>query len=263
MTSRIPALFDMFGVEYDLVSGWEARTSGTGAFDPRFIIDHHTAPPTPFPLSTIIHGSRWRDIPGPLSQFLVRQSGLIHVVGRLRANHAGQGTWGAYLRAINDEPPRRETSAGTYWNGNYRSYGFEQDHPGDGVAPWPDAQLEATARANAALCWHYGWTANRCIAHGEWTSRKFDPHPISYVMKEIRTEVARLLAGEERKDMSYRRMVNDAWLRIVGTHVTGQSPETAQMRLTRLADELKAGPGGKTPSGSNGRDLASDRKSVV
>ncbi len=114
-------------------------------------------------------------LPGPLCHGVITKDGRVHLVGYGRANHAGLGD-DDVLRAVIAEtalPPDNE--ANTDADGNRHFYGFECENLGDGLDPWPQAQLKAIERVSAAICRHHGWNERSVIGHLEWQPGKVDP----------------------------------------------------------------------------------------
>ena len=112
-------------------------------------------------------------LPGPLCHGVIAKDGRVHLVGYGRANHAGLGD-DEVLRAVIAEhrlPPDDEATT----DGNRHFYGFECENLGDGKDPWPKVQLDAIAKASAALCRAHGWTHRSVIGHLEWQPGKVDP----------------------------------------------------------------------------------------
>ncbi|MFF6997240.1 N-acetylmuramoyl-L-alanine amidase [Streptomyces sp. NPDC008313] len=116
-------------------------------------------------------------LPGPLCHGVVTKDGRIHLVGYGRANHAGSGDDDVLRAVIAEKAPPRDNEANT--DGNRHFYGFECENLGDGEDPWPEAQLDAVARACAAICRHHGWTERSVIGHREWQPGKVDPKGFS------------------------------------------------------------------------------------
>ncbi|MEU9104770.1 N-acetylmuramoyl-L-alanine amidase [Streptomyces xanthophaeus] len=128
-------------------------------------------------------------LPGPLCHGVITKDGRVHLVGYGRANHAGSGD-ADVLRAVIAEkrlPP--DDRADT--DGNRHFYGFECENLGDGKDPWPAVQLDAMARAAAALCRAHGWTARSVIGHLEWQPGKIDPR--GFTMDAMRARVGERL----------------------------------------------------------------------
>ena len=129
-------------------------------------------------------------LPGPLCHGVITKDGRVHLVGYGRANHAGLGD-DDVLRAVIAEkktfPPDNEANT----DGNRHFYGFECENLGDGKDPWPKVQLEAIAKASAALCRAHGWTHRSVIGHREWQPGKVDPR--GFTMASMRERIADLL----------------------------------------------------------------------
>ncbi|MFD9047715.1 N-acetylmuramoyl-L-alanine amidase [Streptomyces zaomyceticus] len=128
----------------------------------------------------------YENLPGPLCHGVIAKNGTVHLVGFGRANHAGLGD-DEVLRAVIAEqglPPDDEATT----DGNRYFYGFECENLGDGLDPWPKAQLEAIAKAAAAVCRVHGWTQRSVIGHREWQPGKVDPR--GFTMASMRERIA-------------------------------------------------------------------------
>ncbi|MEV7285473.1 peptidoglycan-binding protein [Streptomyces sp. NPDC093252] len=135
-------------------------------------------------------------LPGPLCHGVIAKDGTVHLVGNGRANHAGSGDADVLKAVAAGTAAPAPDRSGT--DGNTHFYGFECVNLGDGRDPWPEAQLEAMARASAALCRAHGWSARSVIGHKEWTRAKIDPR--GFTMTAFRTRVtARLSTTPEPK----------------------------------------------------------------
>ncbi|WP_411101946.1 N-acetylmuramoyl-L-alanine amidase [Streptomyces sp. cmx-4-9] len=124
-------------------------------------------------------------LPGPLCHGVITKDGRVHLVGHGRANHAGSGD-ADVLRAVIAEkrlPPDDRAEV----DGNRHFYGFECENLGDGRDPWPAVQLDAMARAAAALCRAHGWTSRSVIGHLEWQPGKIDPK--GFTMASMRERI--------------------------------------------------------------------------
>lgn len=174
---------------------WRAnhRPRSTGGFgDMHGILNHHTGPfSTVKGMVTVLWEGR-SDLPGPLCHVSTAPDGRLFLIGwNGRTNHAGLGGRNVdEALLVEDEPPAPGRDA---VDGNAVLYGNEVMHPGD-RSPYPEAQIEAAVRFNAAVCEHHGWTANSALMHREWTTRKPDmswrrPH----TGVQFRDEVARAL----------------------------------------------------------------------
>lgn len=155
--------------------GWQTRgVEFYGpAGDPIGCMQHHTAPPVPFPVSNLYSSGRIK------ANFNVKPDGTIHVIA------AGACT---YSSGSGSSIVRNETRASIAPSGTARQRGLvdnaggnhwyvnnETDHHGDG-RPIPTPQYDACVTAWAVICRHFGWSPNRIVAHAEWTARKIDPY---------------------------------------------------------------------------------------
>ncbi|MEV6327054.1 N-acetylmuramoyl-L-alanine amidase [Streptomyces sp. NPDC051909] len=128
----------------------------------------------------------YESLPGPLCHGVIAKDGTVHLVGYGRANHAGLGD-DEVLRAVIAEkrlPPDDEATT----DGNRHFYGFECENLGNGTDPWPKVQLEAIAKAAAAVCRVHGWTQRSVIGHLEWQPGKVDPR--GFTMASMRERIA-------------------------------------------------------------------------
>ncbi|WP_236240020.1 N-acetylmuramoyl-L-alanine amidase [Streptomyces sp. CC228A] len=172
------------------VDGWRTRNRNhAGPWGPvHGVMIHHTATRGAARTVEICRDGR-PDLPGPLCHGVITKDGRVHLVGYGRANHAGPGD-DDVLRAVVAErglPPVNEANT----DGNRRFYGFECENLGNGDDPWPAAQLDAIARAAAAVCRRHGWTARSVIGHLEWQPGKVDPR--GFTMDGMRARVAERL----------------------------------------------------------------------
>ncbi|WP_369199574.1 N-acetylmuramoyl-L-alanine amidase [Streptomyces sp. PU-14G] len=175
------------GVTVEEVRDWRNHNRNRqGPWGPvHGIMIHHTVTSGADETVDLIYDGR-PQLPGPLAHGCVTKDGTVHLTGHGRANHAGSGD-DDVLRAVIAE---RATPAPNQQNtdGNRYFYGFECENLGDGKDPWPDEQLDAIARAAAALCRHHGWGARSVIGHLEWTDQKVDPR--GFTMDELRERIA-------------------------------------------------------------------------
>lgn len=161
-------------------SGWEkfGRPPSVGEFDPRGVLEHHTACLLPVGhdpatcLRVIQQGNT--EAPGPISQLLitatptgVRWDGhtvdpRVYVVAAGRANHAGSCIY--------------PWTSATGVRDNAGAIGIECCGP---PTRWPDFLVEFRARVTACLLRTPGWAADRVSTHHESAvnppGRKIDP----------------------------------------------------------------------------------------
>lgn len=149
------------------------RPASTGSFgEMHGILNHHTGP---FSTVTGMVAVLWdgrSDLAGPLCHVSTAPDGRLFLIGwNGRANHAGFGAQNVdEALLVEAEPPVPGPDA---VDGNAVLYGNEVMHPGNRSA-YPEVQIEAAVRFNAAVCEHHGWTANSALMHREWTTRKPD-----------------------------------------------------------------------------------------
>lgn len=122
-------------------------------------------------------GQPENDVPPPLYPLLVDKAGHLHVVAWGRCNHAGLGDDDVHRAVIAEHYPLpKPNEANT--DGNARYYGVAGLNRGDGVDPWPQAQVNTIAAVSALLCRAHRWTERSVIGHREWTSAKPDPRDV-------------------------------------------------------------------------------------
>ncbi|MFE7514400.1 peptidoglycan-binding protein, partial [Streptomyces sp. NPDC057540] len=166
------------------------------------VMIHHTVS-TGTTSSVAMCFNGYEGLPGPLCHGVIAKDGTVHLVGNGRANHAGGGD-PSVLRAVTSEtygdtPPAPRVHQGSPGavDGNSRFYGFECINLGNGIDPWPAAQLDAIARVSAALCRAHGWGARSVIGHKEWSDWKNDPR--GFGMPTMRSRIQALLAKDPAK----------------------------------------------------------------
>lgn len=167
----------------------------SGSFHPVGVLVHHTA--TKGPGLTVVQKGR-PGLAGPLCNLNLTRAGLVHVVSDGLAWHAGAGSSAVLAEVKADKAPKGDARARGLKDdttGNAWLIGIEVDNDGVGEA-YPPVQIEALVKGCAALCRHFGWSANRVIHHREWTARKID---MSY-RGDLRGAIARLLAGAPNEE---------------------------------------------------------------
>lgn len=176
------------------VAGWQTHNHGQLTAVNTVVI-HHTAGAATgdYPSLGVVRNGR-SDLPGPLAQLGVGRSGLVYVISSGLTYHAG-----AVLQTSYD---------------NAHAIGIEVESVGDGT-PWPAVQVQAVARAAAAICRRYGLPASRVLGHKEVCSpvgRKIDPRGIPGDMAALRSLVQQYLNNSvtqpEGEDMSQQDVDN-------------------------------------------------------
>lgn len=167
------------------------------------------------------------DLPGPLCHGVIAKDGTIYLVGNGRANHAGLGD-GDVLRAVIDEtdlPSDNEADT----DGNTFFYGFECENLGDGVDPWPSAQVDAIIKVSAAITRAHGWTEASTIGHLEWQPGKVDPRGVA--MDFLRTEIRDELREPEETMPSRLALDTEKYVQLIEPH------KWTQLRFNRILTE--------------------------
>ena len=136
---------------------------------------------------------------GPKCHVLINKKGVVYLISKGRANHAGGGDPAVKTEVVNESygdypsaPHYHEGSSGAA-DGNDCFYGAECVNRGDGDDPWPAVQVTAMVKFAAAICRHYGWSAKSVIGHKEWSDWKPDPKGID--MKSFRSQVQAVIDG--------------------------------------------------------------------
>lgn len=197
---QLMAALIRWGVKVVEHPGWRTNNrAGHGAWGPvNGSMVHHTATGDGPGIVQTGYAGR-SDLPGPLCHGVIHKNGTVTLVGNGRANHAGAGALNVYS-AVLDEAAIPKPGADTV-DGNAHFYGWECVNLGDGKDPWPDVQLEAIARVQAAVCEFHGWSQQSVIGHLEWTTRKIDPR--GFTMVSLRALVAaHLRTGPSTEDDS-------------------------------------------------------------
>jgi hypothetical protein len=198
-------------------AGWGSHNRNSkGTWGPLSgVMVHHTASGDGQGIVDVCWSGR-TDLPGPLCHGIIHKTGAVTLVGWGRANHAGAGDPDALAAVVAESATHPAPNTATV-DGNARFVGFECVNKGDGKDPWPTAQLDAIARAAAAVCRYYGWSAESVIGHLEWTNQKIDPR--GFTMASMRARVAERLAHS------------------AGWSPSGTTPEEDDVALT--ADDIK------------------------
>lgn len=175
--------------------GWLTHNrAGHGAWGPvHGVMFHHTV--TKGTANTVsICENGYASLPGPLCHGVIAKDGTLYAVGWGRTNHAGLGD-GDVLQAVIDEKSPLPTPNQANTDGNARFYGFECENLGNGIDPWPQAQLDTMALVAYVICRSHVWTEKSVIGHKEWQPGKIDPRGPGMSMPGIRQAVGSLLRG--------------------------------------------------------------------
>lgn len=200
-----------WGLKFVEIPGWSTHNRNSkGAWGGvNGFIWHHTgadidaADAKSYASGTLYRGRP--DLPGPLCHFSIGRDGTVYLVGWGRANHAGGGDPVVLQHVINEDysgqlHPTRGNSNGV--DGNAHFYGVEIQYSGSNEMS--AAQYTAARRLSAAVLDFHVWSEKSVIAHGEWSSDKWDPgHAPGKIMAmpAVRDDVAATLkAGPDQED---------------------------------------------------------------
>lgn len=178
--------------------GWETHNRNhKGNWGPLYgVLLHHTAGGQSGAYGIMSKGLE--GLPGPLCQGLINKDGSVDAVGWGRANHAGGGDPDvlAAVKAGRYPLPKTNEHEGSDGavDGNAHFVGYECVNKGDGKDPWPAVQLEAMARASAAVCRKLGWDVDHVLRHMDWSDWKPDPKGVDW--PAMRDRIKTILAGE-------------------------------------------------------------------
>lgn len=176
MSARV-ALFDELvsaGLKVDPLDGWETRGGKWSHKRPIGIMDHHTAPPVPFPPARLI-GTQLK------ANMSTDPDGTIHLLAYGACNYSsGMGSRVVYAELLDGIVPwenARERGLVDDFNGNPVYWNYENSHAGDG-GPLPSAQREAIILSHVVVLDHFGLDVDvpPVIGHCEHTRRKIDPY---------------------------------------------------------------------------------------
>ena len=150
--------------------GWKTRTQPSNGRDytPIGILNHHTAPPNPYPVDRLY----------TKCNLFIATDGTVHVVAAGYQWDSGSGSIDVLRQVQAQTHPGRLakdqdfTSSPT--SGNPYFIDIEVDHPGDG-SHLNQAQFDALVKCDFAILRHRGWPVQQVLGHAEWTSRKTDP----------------------------------------------------------------------------------------
>lgn len=180
MSLTLTEALDAFGVKWQAVPGWE--THGR-PFDTAWegLMGHHTAwslsRSTEQQQINLVRNGR-KGVPGPLYNALQGHDTL-YLISAGYCNNAGRGMSKVLNRTKLDLPPKGDarTIYGSIGGrgditGNKYYMAISLMHSGTGALRAP--MRENYVRASAAMLYWQGFSANRYVAHKEWTSRKVD-----------------------------------------------------------------------------------------
>ena len=197
--AEIRAAFKHWHVPYYEVPGWESRSNGNWFKDITGLMYHHTAGSGSDKQERGIITNGHASLSGPLANFGVRDDGVIDIIARGCANHAGGGDPDV-LAAVRKEsythyPPKTDkhhNESGSV-GGNSYFMGWESYYGGPGDPTVNALQHRVTILSMAAMTWALAkksgitWTSKSTIGHKEWSDWKPDPAGVD--MKDARRQI--------------------------------------------------------------------------
>ena len=161
-------------------TGWATR-GGTWEFgEPIGIMEHHTAPPVPYPVSNLA-GVSDGNIKANVN---TKPDGTVWLVAYEACNYSSGSGMNKVRQEVLAGTPPTANAVDRGWdpggsddndNGNDLFWNFENDHAGNGT-PIPAVQLDAIVTASLVVADHFGLTWRNVLSHAEWTARKGDPY---------------------------------------------------------------------------------------
>ncbi|MGW3110565.1 N-acetylmuramoyl-L-alanine amidase [Streptomyces sp. NPDC001091] len=175
--------------------GWRTHNRNSkGPWGPvHGVMIHHTVTRGTADTVRIVRDG-YASLPGPLCHGMIAKTGVVHLVGYGRANHAGLGDPDVLAAVIAERRPPTDDEATV--DGNRYFYGFECENLGDGEDPWPAEQIDAIVRVITALCRSHGWSARSALRHLDWQPGKVDPRGPGMDWDSVLARVAKRLGGE-------------------------------------------------------------------
>lgn len=175
MTAK--ALFDAHkkaGLDVHVYGDWANRGGTWATGKPSGIMQHHTAPPVPFPVHRLV-GSRLK------ANVNTKPDGQVWLLAYGACNYSsGPGSSVVLRKNVNLKTPPTQNALQRGlkddFNGNPWYWNYENDHPGDG-SPLPKVQFEAIVESTRIVAEHFQLDpATQTISHAEHTRRKSDPY---------------------------------------------------------------------------------------
>jgi hypothetical protein len=160
------------GLTVKTVTGWGTRGGKWALSKPVAVMEHHTAPPVPYPVNGL-YGDLLK------ANINTKPDGTVWLIAQGACNYSsGAGSSVVLSEARAGQPPTanaRERGLVDDTGGNAYFFNFENDHAGDG-GPLPQVQYDAIVTATRVVLIHYGLGPGNVISHAEWTTRKRDPY---------------------------------------------------------------------------------------
>lgn len=156
--------------------GWKTRGKAWRVGGkPEGVMQHHTAPPNPYPIKKLYSGGRIK------CNIATHENGTLYLVAYNACNYSsGPGSKKVLTGNVRPSipPPDNARARGLYdtpgWGGNKHYWNYENSHPGDG-SPIPKVQLDTIIASTKVVVDHFGLDWEQIISHAEHSRRKIDP----------------------------------------------------------------------------------------
>lgn len=219
--------------------GWKKRGNMWNInAKPEGIMQHHTAPPNPYPIRKLYGPPFYRT----KCNMATHEDGTLYLVAYRACNYSSGYGMRAVLRE-NVRPsiaPTHNARKRGLKSGNRHFWNYENSHPGDGSAI-PQVQLDTIIESTRIVLDHFELDYERDISHAEWTSRKIDPRwngDNRTAIEQIRQGVAGMNLSPEAQ-----KFYEEMW-KAIGSPETKPSspplaPPTNQDALKALVQDLR------------------------
>ena len=174
--------------------GWRTRGNNWAVGGkPEGIMEHHTAPPTPFPIKKLYGPPFFRT----KCNMATHPDGTLFMVAWKACNFSsGRGMNSVLIDNVRKSiaPTHNATKQGLKF-GNRHFWNVENSHDGDG-SPIPQVQLDVIVLSAQITLDVFELEVEQIISHASWTSRKVDPRWTSFNNRIAITDI-RTLANKE------------------------------------------------------------------
>ncbi len=154
--------------------GWRTR-GGRWAVDgePEGIMEHHTAPPNPYPIKKLYGPPFYRT----KANAATHEDGTLFLIAYRACNYSsGRGSRKVLTENVRKRiAPIHNATVRGLQGGNKHFWNIENSHPGDGSEISP-IQLNTIVIATRIFADHFGLVSEQVISHASWTKRKIDPY---------------------------------------------------------------------------------------
>lgn len=163
------------GLRVEEWPGWQTNGGSWAKGKPEGVMEHHTAPPVPFPVGRLAGEDQGR----VKCNINTKPDGTIWMVAYEACNYSSGSGSSVVLRenvrkSVAPTANAKQRGLSDDMGGNRYFWNYENDHLGDG-SPIPQVQLDAIIESTKIVVAHFGLNAEQVISHAEWTERKIDP----------------------------------------------------------------------------------------